>query len=78
VPLAIVGDKQDNTAYILKTDLDEIELPAASLVESAGTPSRAVRTYWPVWLLDAATGEAVGSVIRIPATGTPSRSPPGG
>jgi hypothetical protein len=59
------------TAYLAKADYDEIDITAAALGPTRGAPSlAAAATFWPVWLLDAATTEAVSGVIRTPGDWT--------
>jgi hypothetical protein len=48
-----------NAAYVSKVDLDTVWVSAAQMLTSAGVPTLTVRGLYPLWLMDAATDEAV-------------------
>lgn len=67
LPVLDVTEQDGNAAYVAKADIDKIKLGAADLEVTQGAPTLGTRHYWPVWLLDSATSEMVGSVVRTPA-----------
>jgi hypothetical protein len=65
--IEVLTEPRANTAYLQKTHYDEIDITAGALGPTRGAPSlAAAATFWPVWLLDAASTEAVSGVIRTP------------